>query len=75
MFPNGLLAIGSPPTLVAFSLLGMFIVGFLALRKRVLEPRVAVTFLTFFLPFSAFLLLHPSIYDTMRLFLFLIEKL
>lgn len=69
------LIIGSPPTLILFSLMGIFVACFLAVRKRVFEPQVVVTFFALCVPLSAFVIVHPVVYDALRLFLFLIPPM
>jgi hypothetical protein len=66
------LVIGSPPTLVIFFLVGLLAVLLIALRKRFIEPSVAVIILAFFVPFSSIIVLRSVLYDALRQFLFLI---
>jgi hypothetical protein len=69
------LVIGSPPTLVIFFLVGLLAILLIALRKRFIEPRVAVIVFAFFVPFLSLILLRSVLYDAMRQFLFLIPSM
>ena len=69
------LIIGSPPALIIFAFVGILIAGCLSLRKKVIEPKIAVVFLAFFVPLGAIMLLHSTLYNSLRQFLFLVPAM
>lgn len=69
------LVIGSPPTLVLFALLGLGIAGVVCVRKRLIDPQVAVVILSLLVPLGAMIGLHSVLYNALRQFLFLIPSM
>lgn len=69
------LVIGSPPVLVIFTLVGLVIASVLSFKKRLIDPRIAIIFLSFIVPLGAIILLHSVLYDGLRQFLFLVPAM
>lgn len=69
------LVIGSPPTLIVFALLGLGIVCVLSVKKRLIDPGIAIVVLSLVAPLGAIVILHSEVYDTLRQFLFLIPSI
>lgn len=69
------LIIDSPPTLIIFMLLGFGIACVWAIKKRVIDPKIALVILSFVVPLGAIVGLHSVLYDGPRQFLFLVPSM
>lgn len=69
------LYIGSPPSLLVFSALGVAIACIWSVRKRAIDPMVAVVILSVAVPLGAIIVLHSTLYDTLRQFLFVVPSI
>lgn len=69
------LVIGSPPMLLALAVLGVALAVTEALRRRRIDPAVAIVALAFVIPLASLLLLHPVLYDALRQFLYIVPPL
>jgi hypothetical protein len=74
-YPLTWLVIGSPPATLLLALAGLVIALVEMARARRVNPAQAMVILAFALPLVALLVLHPTLYDTLRQFLFLIPPL
>ena len=66
------LFIASPPALVGFALLGAGIAYALSIKKRLIDPKIAIVMLAFIIPLGAMVGLRSVLYDGLRQFLFLV---
>nr|BBH87943.1 hypothetical protein KTC_26940 [Thermosporothrix sp. COM3] len=69
------LAISSPPAMLFFAAVGCFFPCLWLLRRRKLEGRTAALLLAFGAPLAALVLMRPTLYDSIRQFLFLVPPL
>jgi hypothetical protein len=69
------LIIGSTLTCLALATLGLLVTGVSWGRARTIDPKTSLVLLTFIVPFTALMGLHPVLYDGLRHFLFLILPL
>src|SRR5205807_3414014 len=69
------LGIGSPPALVLCMLLGVTVASIFLFRKRVMDPRIMVVLLAFFVPLVSIVALHSVLYGALRQFLFLVPPM
>ena len=69
------LVIGSPPTLILFALLGIGIAGVWCIKKRVIDPKIALVLLSLLVPLGAIIGLHSILYNGLRQILFLVPSL
>jgi len=69
------LGIGSPPALVLCMLLGVTAAGIFLFRKRVMDPRLMIVLLAFFVPLASIVVLHSVLYGALRQFLFLVPPM
>jgi hypothetical protein len=69
------LVIGSPPMLIIFALLGFGIACVWSIKKRIIDPKIALVILSFVVPLGAIVGLHSVLYDALRQFLFLVPSM
>jgi 4-amino-4-deoxy-L-arabinose transferase-like glycosyltransferase len=69
------LAIGSPPATILLAIIGILIIGLTLIKKRAIHLQALVIALVFFIPLGALLVLHPTLYNAMRQFLFITPPL
>ncbi len=69
------LVIGSPPALLLFTLVGLLLLCMWCIRKRVLDPQMALVVLAFVLPLGMIIGLHSVLYNALRQFIFLVPPM
>lgn len=69
------LVIGSPPTLIVFTLLGLGVAIAWCLKKRLLDPKIVWILFSLVAPLSAMIIMHSVLYDGLRQFLFLVPSI
>ena len=69
------LVIASPPALIVLAALGLGIACTLCIKKRFIDPRIAIVLLSFVVPFGLIIGMHSVVYDTIRQFLFLVPPI
>jgi len=69
------LYIGSPPSLLLFAALGVAIACIWSVKKKALDPKIAMVILSLVAPLGAIIVLHSTLYDALRQFLFIVPPI
>lgn len=69
------LIIGSPPILIVCAVLGSVVACITMLRKREADPKIMIVLLAFFVPFASLIVLHTTLYNALRQFLFIVPPM
>lgn len=69
------LIIGSPPVLIICFALGCFKIGLSFARNRLVDAKLVIVLLAFFMPLTVIVAMHSVLYGSLRQFLFLVPPM